>query len=78
MAKMQIVEDRILGRRAMARKEAKEKRKVARETAERACCRKRGNKNLYAIDEDESENIEETFDNDEEAASVVFAGRKRK
>ena len=31
-----------------------------------AWCRKGGNKHLYAIDEDESENIEETLDSDEE------------
>ena len=29
-------------------------------------CRKGGDEHLYAIDEDESENIEETLDNDEE------------
>ena len=31
-----------------------------------AWCRKGGNTNLYAIDEDESEHVEKTPDNDEE------------
>ena len=75
-AKTHIVEVRVHGRRAVARKEAKGKRKVARETAEcvrlvanRTNCSvvpKGGNEHLCAIDEDESETIEERVDNDEE------------
>ena len=77
-AKVARMEGRTHGREAVARKEAKGKRKVAREKPERAghvatCgktghiaawCRKGGNKKLYAIDEDDSENIEESADND--------------
>ena len=77
VAKMQIREERIHGRRAVARKEAKGKRKVAREKTKHvglvakqghiaAWCRKGDSKILYAIDEDDGEDIEETPDNDEE------------
>ena len=65
------------GRRAVSRKEATGKRKVARETPEHvgrvarqghiaARCRKGGNNNLYSIDEDESENFEEATDTEED------------
>ena len=76
VAKMQIREERTHGRRAVARKEAKDKRKEAKGEA-RACwtsgktgqfaawCGKGGNRKLYAIDEDDSENVEETPDNEE-------------
>ena len=35
-------------------------------TGHRAWCQKEGNNSLYAIDEDESENIEEAPDSDED------------
>ena len=77
VAKVAKMEGRTHGRKAVARKEAKGKGKVARETAGRcwtcgktghiaAWCRKGGNKNVYAIGEDDSENIEESVDNEED------------
>ena len=56
MAQMQIREERTHDRRAVVRKGA-------------AWRRKEGHKNFYAIDEDESETIEETLDNHEELQS---------
>ena len=69
VAKMQIREERTHGRRAVARKGAKGKRKAVWEKTERvfaAWCRKGGTNILYASDEDDSENIDDTLDNDEE------------
>ena len=68
------MEERTHGRKAVARKEAKGKRKVARETQERVGLvarqdtlrRKGGNKHLHAIDEDESENVEQSTENEED------------
>ena len=72
------MEEKTLGRKAAVRKEAKGKRKAAREKPERVCwpcgktghiaawCRKGGNKNLYAMDEDDSENTEESAENEED------------
>ena len=71
------------GRRAVARKQAKDKRNVAMETAERvgrvkktehtaAWCPQGGNQNLCAIEEDERETIEETRDNDEELQALCL------
>ena len=69
------MEERTLGRKAASRKEAKGKRKVAREKPERvgraarhiaAWCRNGRNKNLYAIDEDDSEKAEESAENEED------------
>ena len=68
------MEERTLGRKAAARKEVKGKRKAAREKAERVGRAARqdtlqfgagGNKNLYATDEDDSENAEESAENEE-------------
>ena len=61
----------------VAGKEVKGRRKVAREKPEHVgrCaktghvavwCKKGGNKNLYAIDEDDSENVEDSADNEED------------
>ena len=67
------MEERTHGRNAAVRKEAKGKRGGKGES--RTCwtcgktgriavwCRKGGNKNLYAIDEDHSENVEESTEN---------------
>ena len=86
VAKMQTREERTHGRRAVARKEAKDKRKEAKEEA-RACwtsgktgqfaawCRKGGNIKLYAIDEDDSENVEETPDNEEDLQAWCLVGK---
>ena len=41
-----------------------------------AWCRQRGNKKLYAVDEDESEHIVETLIDDDELHPWVFVGRK--
>ena len=41
-----------------------------------ARCGNGGNKNLYAIDEDEHENIEQTLDNDEELQAWCLGGRR--
>ena len=51
------MEERTHGRRAAARKEAKGKRKAGG---------KGGNKNLYAVDEDDSKNVEESTENEED------------
>ena len=86
---MPIRDERTHGSRAVARKEAKGKMKVARETTEHvglvvktgdiaAWSRTDGNNNLHAIDEDESESIEETPDNDEELQAWKLVGRKWK
>ena len=67
---MQVREERTLGRRPVAegrwqaRTERWQGRKQNQDSA--AWRRKNGNNNLYAIDEDESENIVETLDTDEE------------
>ena len=74
---MQIREGRTHGRRAVTRKEANCKREATLEKTEQswtcgktgpspAWCREGGKKNLRAIDEDETENVEETPNNDEE------------
>ena len=67
------------------RREAKGQTKVAREKTEHvglvvktkhvaAWCRKGGDEDLYAIDEDESEDIEETLDSDEEFQAWCLLG----
>ena len=76
VAKAARMEEKTIGRKAVARKEAKGKRKAVRETPERAgraarqdtlqLGRKGGSKNLYAIDEDCSENAEESAENEED------------
>ena len=69
VAKAARMEERTIGRKAVARKEAKGKRKAARETSERAGRAARQDtlqKNLYAIDEDGSENAEESAENEED------------
>ena len=62
--KMQVAEERVHGRRAVARKEASDKRKTAKVTAEIcwSCgkdtlhhCAQGRNSNLYAVDEEENE-----------------------
>ena len=69
VAEVAKMEERTHGRRATERMAAQSKRKVAREkpglagrghTA--AWCRKGGNRNLYAIEEENSEHAEETID----------------
>ena len=79
---MQIVEERIDGTRAVASKEAKEKRNLARATQNvldfwqsrhiAAWCQKGENKNLYAIVEDDSEAIEETTDTDDDPQALCL------
>ena len=76
-AKVERIEERIRGRRAAARKEEKGKKMVAKEIP-RTCwtcgktghiaawCRKGGNKKLYAVDEDDGENAEESTENEED------------
>ena len=67
------VEERTLGRKEVERKEAKGQRKVEKEKRELAGrvarqghiasgCRKGSNRNLYAVDEDENENVEESVE----------------
>ena len=76
-AKVERIEERIRGRRAAARKEEKGKKRVAKEIP-RTCwtcgktghiaawCRKGGNNKLYAVDEDDGENAEESTENEED------------
>ena len=75
---MTRMEEKTPGRKAAVRNEAKGKRKAAREKPERvgraarqdtlhaAWCRKGGNKNVYAMDEDDRENTEESAENEED------------
>ena len=75
VAKAAKAEERTRGRKAVARKEAKGRRKVAKEKrghvgrAARhiaAWWRKGSNKNLHAIDEDDSENVEESAEDEDD------------
>ena len=75
---MQVVEERTHGRRAVAWKEAKKGKEKSGKGEARACwtsgktghmaawCRKGGKHNLYAIDEDDSERVEDATDNEED------------
>ena len=75
--KVAKVEERILGRKALARKEAKGQEKGGKGET-RTCwtcgktghiaagCWKGSNKNLYAIDEDENENVEESAEDEDD------------
>ena len=77
VAKVAKMEERAHGRSAVARMDAKGKRKVVREKPEHVGLvvikdtmlrgvEKGGNHNLYIIDADDRENVEETLDNDED------------
>ena len=67
----------------MATKAARGKRNVARQNSVHVglvvkqkhvavWCRKGGNKHVYAIDEDDSENVEEATDNEEDLEAWCF------
>ena len=80
---MQVAEERTHDRRTVTKKEAKDKINKARETArrvghvEKQDIVQRGvedDKNLYVIDEDETETIEEIPDNDEELQTWCLLG----
>ena len=75
-AKVARMEERLRGRKAAARKEEKDKKSGKRDS--RTCwtccktghiaawCRKRGNTNLYAVDEDGGEKAEESTECEED------------
>ena len=77
VAKAAKAEERTRGRKAVARKEAKGRRKGGKGET-RTCwtcgktghiaawCRKGSKKNLYAIDEDDSENVEESAEDEDD------------